>query len=105
VSELTSVAAARSESGWEIVVDDLAPAAVAHFDQRAAVITRIAERRYALHLPPLSRPEPVIAELAGAGARLISASPASATLEQVFLSALASDAEVRAGRPSTSGAA
>ena len=92
VSELTAAAAARSEGGWDVVVDEVSPALAAQLARRTMGVTRIAEQRYAVQLPASARPEPLIAELTAAGAKLISVNPATVTLEHVFLSALTAGA-------------
>jgi len=83
---------AREARGWEIVVADAEPRLP---DRIAALgrVHRIAEGRFSLELGPDRRPEPVIADLASLGARLVSVSPVRTTLEDVFLEVL--------GRPTT----
>lgn len=74
--------------GWEIVVSDL-PAHVADaLFAKVRHLTRIAEGRYVLEVPPETRPEALIAELASTGAQLVSVNPVASTLEDVFLDAL-----------------
>jgi ABC-2 type transport system ATP-binding protein len=82
VNELT----AGGSPGWEIVASGLSPDAAARLGPRAKRVTRIAEGRYALELAN-ARPEPVIAELAAAGAAVVSVSPLRTTLEDVFVRA------------------
>ena len=74
-------------AGWEIVVSDLAEATVAAVRARVRQITLIADARYAIEVGADARPEPLVAELAAAGARLISVAPLGASLEDVFLRA------------------
>ena len=51
-------------------------------------MTKIADDRYSLELSNEARPEALIAELAAAGASLVSVMPLRTTLEDVFLQAL-----------------
>jgi ABC-2 type transport system ATP-binding protein len=71
--------------GWEIVVDGLADEAAARLGSRVRRMTKIAGRRYTLELPAETRPETLVADLAGAGASLVSVTPLRATLEEFFL--------------------
>ena len=82
----------HSRMGWEIVVSDLRAEIVERLRAESRRCTLIADDRYAVEVPAEVRPEPVIADLAAAGARLISVAPLSATLEDVFLSAVAEPA-------------
>jgi ABC-2 type transport system ATP-binding protein len=91
VDELT--ARARADRGWDIVVSELSPALADRMAARVRRMRRIAEGRYSLELAPHERPEPLVAELAAAGARLMSVAPLRATLEDVFLTALGADAD------------
>jgi ABC-2 type transport system ATP-binding protein len=88
VNELT----AGGGQGWELVFNGLSPDAAARLGARATRVTRIAEGRYTVELGPSSRPEPLIAELAAAGAALVSVSPLRTTLEDVFVSAIGAGA-------------
>jgi ABC-2 type transport system ATP-binding protein len=97
VPELTGRAAAQADRGWEIVMSGMTDALAAALGARVRRIVRIADGRYSLEISPHDRPEPLVAELAAAGARLISVAPVTGTLEDVFLSALA--AERPAPRP------
>jgi len=81
VNDLT----ASGGRGWEIVVGDLPAAAAERIGRRARRLTRIADGRYTVDLAPDVRPEPVIAELAAAGATLVSVTPLRTTLEDVFV--------------------
>ena len=74
--------------GTEIVVSNLKPAVAEALTGRVLRITRIDDGRYGLELNNGVRPEPFIAELAAAGASLVSVSPTRTTLEDVFLRAL-----------------
>jgi ABC-2 type transport system ATP-binding protein len=84
LKELTA-AAGPGGRGCEVVVADL-PAAVADgIGARARRVTRIADGRYAIELPPDAAPEPFIAAWAAAGASLVSVTPLRMTLEDVFV--------------------
>jgi ABC-2 type transport system ATP-binding protein len=85
LSDLT----AGGRAGAEVVVTGLAAAVADRLAPTLRRVTRIVEGRYSLDLGPDVRPEPVIAELAAAGATLVSVTPARTTLEDVFVEALA----------------
>jgi len=89
VAELTSRAAAPGGPAWEVVVDGLTPAVAGGLGGRVRRVTRIADDRYSLELAAETRPEPLIADLVARGCRLISVTALKATLEDVFMSALA----------------
>jgi len=82
VNELT----AGGSPGWEIVVSGLSADAATRIGQKAKRVTRITEGRYTLELAH-TRPEPVIADLAAAGAAIVSVLPLRTTLEDVFVRA------------------
>jgi ABC-2 type transport system ATP-binding protein len=86
LAELTDGAA----RGFEMVVAGLSTAVAEALQPRVAALTRIDEGRYSVHLGPGLRPEPLVAELAAAGASLVSVSPLRTTLEDVFMEVLAS---------------
>jgi len=71
--------------GWEILARGLSDTARAALATRAASITPMAGGLSQIVLPASARPEPIIAELASAGATLVSASPRLETLEDVFV--------------------
>ncbi|HYN08123.1 MAG TPA: ABC transporter ATP-binding protein [Vicinamibacterales bacterium] len=81
LSDLTAGAA----RGWEIVVDGLTDDAAARLGGRVRRTTRISDRRFSLELPAETRPEALVADLAGSGASLVSVTPLRATLEEFFL--------------------
>jgi ABC-2 type transport system ATP-binding protein len=74
--------------GWEVVVTDTGPALIERLTGEGLRVRPIAEGRFSLLLGSDRRPEPLVAELAGAGAKLVSVSPVRTTLEDVFLQAL-----------------
>lgn len=70
--------------GWEIVVDHLAPTDLAAIRARATRVVSLAQGRFTLELPP-DPPEPIIADLARRGARIVSVNPMRDTLEDFFV--------------------
>jgi ABC-2 type transport system ATP-binding protein len=84
--------------GAEVVVSDLSQSNADRLIGRVAKVTRIADGRYSIEIAGAARPEPLIAELAAAGATLVSVTPLRTTLEDVFMSAL-SKAKERADGP------
>ena len=71
--------------GWELVVADLSPAALAAVKHLARQITEISPGRYALELGLDHPPERVLADLIATGARLVSLNPVRETLEDFFV--------------------
>ncbi len=71
--------------GWELVVADLSPDALARFSGRISRATEISAGRYALELPLEEAPERVIPDIAGVGARIVSLNPMRDTLEDFFV--------------------
>ena len=84
LSDLT----AGQHGGHEIVMSGVAPDVLERAGASAIRVTRIDDGRYAFELRPDARPEPFIAELAAAGATLVSSSPIRTTLEDAFMKAL-----------------
>ena len=70
--------------GWELVVDRVAPEALAALRARARTVTEVHDGRYAVDLPPES-PEVALQQLAAAGARVVSLNPLRHTLEDFFV--------------------
>ena len=103
LAELTAGVADGSAGGrgWDIVMDGVAPGIADRLGARVRRVTPIAEGRYSLEVPAGSRPEPLIAELAAAGARLVSVMPLRTTLEEVFIAAL-DDSGTEHSAPGTS---
>jgi ABC-2 type transport system ATP-binding protein len=81
VTELTTT----TGRGWEIVAADLSPDVVLRMAPQLVRTRLIAPGRYSLETRPAARPEPIVAELAAAGASLVSVTPLRTTLEDVFL--------------------
>jgi ABC-2 type transport system ATP-binding protein len=79
---------AAGSRGADIVVGNLAPGVMERLASPVQRVTRIDDGRFSLELGAGVRPEPVIAELAAAGATLVSVTPIRTTLEDVFLQAL-----------------
>src|SRR5437773_6127837 len=71
--------------GWELVVADTPDALVAALGTRATRVVRIGEGRFSLELPLGAPPERMVAELAAAGAKLVSLTPLHETLEDFFV--------------------
>ena len=63
----------------------MSPLVADRIGHRVRKLTRIADTRYSFELGPDDRPEPFVAELAAAGAALVSVTPLKTTLEDVFL--------------------
>ena len=84
IAELTTTTEV-ARAGWEIVMSGMSAEMAAKLRARVQKIARIAEDRYRIELAGNARPEPLIAELAAAGATLISVAPVRTTLEDVFV--------------------
>jgi ABC-2 type transport system ATP-binding protein len=76
---------AHATRGWEVVASAVSPSLVDHLRVRTKQTTRLGEGRYSLELAAGERPEPIVAELAAAGAVLLSVTPLRASLEEVFV--------------------
>jgi ABC-2 type transport system ATP-binding protein len=85
IDELTRAQGEAQDRGWEVVASAVSDALLARVQPRVRRITRIADGRYSLELGGEHRPEPVIADLASAGAALVSVAPRRTTLEDVFM--------------------
>jgi ABC-2 type transport system ATP-binding protein len=83
--------------GWELVVANLPEAAVPAVGQRVRKVVRIGDGRYEIHLPLDPSPDRVMAELAAAGAGIVSLNPIRETLEDFFVQQVTS-ADVLAAR-------
>ena len=71
--------------GWELVVANIAPARLQTLDPPVGTITPVADGRYVLELPAGQPPEPILMELAGGGAHIVSLTPHHETLEEFFV--------------------
>ena len=81
LSELT----AAGGRGWEIVASGVDDALLTRLQARVTRATRISDGRYSFDLGPAERPEAFVADLASAGAALVSVVPLRTTLEDVFM--------------------
>ena len=82
LAELTS----SPRHGWEVVASGVSEGLLQRLRDRAGIAaTAISEGRYSFDLKTAERPEPFIAELAAAGAALVSVSALRTTLEDVFM--------------------
>jgi hypothetical protein len=68
-----------------VVAEGLTPEVVSRLAPKLVRTRLIAPGRYSLEMGPDARPEPLVAELAAAGASLLSVTPLRTTLEDVFL--------------------
>jgi ABC-2 type transport system ATP-binding protein len=71
--------------GWQLVVTGLSAEALDRVRSRLTGTTPLGEGRFTLELPPTTAPEPLIADLATSGARVVSLNPLRITLEDVFI--------------------
>ena len=79
--------------GWELVVVDLPETLMTQLGSRVTAVTRLADNRYTLELPPTEPPERLIQALAAQGVQVVSLNPVRTTLEDYFVST------VRAAQP------
>jgi len=71
--------------GWELVVSHVADSLARTLEARATRVVRLGEGRYCVDVPLGPSPDRLIAELAAAGARLVSLNPLRETLEDFFV--------------------
>jgi ABC-2 type transport system ATP-binding protein len=71
--------------GWELIVADVGAAVLRPLAPQATSVTALDEARHTLVLPSSAAPEPLIAELIAAGARIVSLTPLHQTLEEFFV--------------------
>jgi ABC-2 type transport system ATP-binding protein len=71
--------------GWELVVSHLDAARLPPFAAVARRVTEISEGRYTIELPLEPPPDRLLADLAAAGAQLVSLNPIRDTLEDFFV--------------------
>jgi ABC-2 type transport system ATP-binding protein len=95
VADLTRGTAVRRGRGWEVAAQDVSPLAADRLAFRGLRATRIADGRYVFDVPAVERPEPVVAALAAAGARLMSVTAVGGSLEDVFVAAVSGAAPVQ----------
>jgi ABC-2 type transport system ATP-binding protein len=81
---LTEILAFQAR-GWELVMANIADAAVAALGSRVRLAVRLGDGRYAFELPLDPAPERLVAQLTADGARLISLNPIRDTLEDFFV--------------------
>jgi ABC-2 type transport system ATP-binding protein len=81
--------------GWELVVRGLSEQVRAAMAASGHGVAPLADGTWHVTLAASARPEPVIADLAAAGASLVSAAPQLETLEEVFVRRIASSAGSR----------
>ena len=84
--------------GWELVVSNLTPEVLARVKPSVRQTTEISPGRYALELSLEQAPDRILADLAAAGATLVSLNPLRDTLEDFFMKRVAEmGAGARAG--------
>jgi ABC-2 type transport system ATP-binding protein len=84
VGRLTDILAFQVR-GWELVVSDVTPEALARVSAAILRSTEIAHGRYSLELPVEQPPERVLSQLVASGAHLVSLNPVRDTLEDFFV--------------------
>ena len=87
---LTEILAFQAH-GWELVVSHVGDALVPMIQSRARRLVRISEGQYALELALDPPPDRLVAELGGAGAKLVSLNPIRETLEDFFVQQVTGD--------------
>jgi ABC-2 type transport system ATP-binding protein len=85
---MASTPASARGTGWDVVMSGIPPAAVERLHAEGCRATRIADGRYTIAVNGTARPEALIAQLADAGASLVSVTPLKTTLEDVFMRAV-----------------
>ena len=79
--------------GWELVVGSVSETLARTLETRARRMTKISDGRYMLELPLEPPPDRFVAELAGAGATIVSLNPLRETLEDLFVEQVAKSGE------------
>ena len=75
--------------GWELVVAGVTPAQVAVIEPALERVTRADDGRCTIALSRSRPPEPILAELIRAGARILALAPRRETLEEFFVRTVA----------------
>jgi ABC-2 type transport system ATP-binding protein len=70
---------------WELVVSSVSQSVVDRLRPRLTNVTPLGEGRFSLELPMTAAPEQMLAELAAAGAHVVSLNPVRETLEDFFV--------------------
>ncbi len=83
--------------GWEVVMMGVTAAVLAKASTGVVSVTPVSDGRVTFELAKDVRPEPFVAEMAAAGASLISVTPLHTTLEQVFVQQVANAPSARQG--------
>ena len=83
--------------GWEVVLAGVGPELLARAARTGARTTPVSDGRYTFELPREARVDAFVAEMAGAGASLVSVNPLHTTLEEVFVQQVARTASAREG--------
>ncbi|HEX7282648.1 MAG TPA: ABC transporter ATP-binding protein [Vicinamibacterales bacterium] len=86
ISELV----AFEPKGWELVVSGIEDALHGELAPRVAAMRPMSHGRYTIHLAATDRPEQLMTELRGRGARVESLNPIRDTLEDFFMQQIAS---------------
>jgi ABC-2 type transport system ATP-binding protein len=92
VGRLTDILAFQIR-GWELVVSNVTPEALARIAPALRRSTEIAHGRYSLELPAEPPPDRVLAELVASGAHPVSLNPVRDTLEDFFVKRVAEAGE------------
>ena len=85
LSDLTAAQPGSAGDGWEIVALNVKTDVADRLTAAVRRVTCIAPGRYTFELAPEMRPEPLVADLAAAGASIVSLAPVRTTLEDVFM--------------------
>ncbi|MBK5299344.1 MAG: ABC transporter ATP-binding protein [Vicinamibacteria bacterium] len=83
--------------GWEVVMAEVSQTLLEQSAGRAVKATPVSPARFAFELSNQTRPEGFIADLAAAGAVLVSVNPLHTTLEDIFVQQVAQTRSAREG--------
>jgi ABC-2 type transport system ATP-binding protein len=89
LSELTAAQPGSAGDGWEVVAVNVRAEVADRLTAGVRRATCIAPGRYSFELAPDVRPEALVADLAAAGASVVSLAPVRTTLEDVFMERIA----------------